>query len=75
MNLIYCNYLSVKCTIFPDFSAQKLETCILYNDYIMNFFLCEGLFIGVWMNENKSEQTMTECGLLKFLCLMAYQPS
>ena len=32
------NYLCIRYTIFPDFSAPKLEVSIIDKNYIINFF-------------------------------------
>ena len=43
----YWNYLCIKCIIFPDFSAQKLQVYIIQKNYIITYFLftCLSIFI------------------------------
>ena len=35
---MYRNNLCIRRTIYPDFSDQKLGVCIIYGNYIINFF-------------------------------------
>ena len=37
-NCTYHNYLCIRCTIFPDFSALKLMEHIIHKIYMINFF-------------------------------------
>ena len=48
--MAYHNYLCIRCTIFPDFSSQKLGVRIIHNNFEINFLpaTCLTIFRVEW---------------------------